>query len=1007
MLIEKVELKNIKPYKERTFTFAPGINVLSGPNGAGKSTVFEAIGYALFGVEAKRFIGKAERFVRKGARQGFVRVHFQADDGRHYVVERGAGRNTLRRLLEKRADGAEEVIPVKDDRELERLLKKILNLAPDGGDLAEQFLNVIGPLQSEFLGPFVKRGQPRTDEFDRILGISAWREAFEQSLALEREARTVIEQKRQLVEEKRAGVATYDQVVADLTKAQAGLRQKREELAKVEAEARHIAHQVAAFEQAKVEMERLEGQLHQVHQQKARFEEALQAVERRLAEARAARKICDDSAASHAAYRQAEGTLKKLREQDRTAKKLREKLQALDAEISSERGRIEAEEKNLSERERELSEELQRMRTHVTSLEEELRTLEREDQHARSELEAFHEFLAKGDELPTPSSIRDAAARYIDELLSVEIEIEDYRQRLSQREALEAAVKQAEMLEKRLKDLERQRAILDARRLQLEEGKQKLARGQCPFFEEGCLNLEQKAGPPTTFFGQRLAEVTSELEAIVGTIDSVTADLQQAQAARNRLVELAEVENQLVRAEQRKNRVMKELEKTLDPYVSGAFLERVHRWIELAPPPRDELSRILDSAGALVFQQTNGLRALREAIEAFSRHLDDLLHRIRWAAEARRNKLDEIHRQTRERYAWCDGQRRQAEEILKKLNREMELLAHTRVRLEQDRRMLAGKITERDSLADQVRLYDDLSERIAEQEHLLSIHQAGYREFEQNIRLAGQLESTEQEAKDIEQRIAVVTGQIVELEEKVAAVRSAYDENAYREARKRQHTLVAAQAALSTEVDTLQSEVTRLEAEKTRMDHIRQALGEAEREIEQYQSTLQFIEDCRAHVFNKVSEQLSERFREEVSQIADRIYRAISARDEELRWGPDYRIELVDFREGNERIRYDEELSGGEMVNAVVALRLALLQMTGSKVGFFDEPTSHLDEVRRANLAQAFRHLHLGQSELGRPWYDQLFLISHDVSFTEITDQIIYLTGTDRTHEAHAEEMEE
>ena len=56
MRIERVELKNIKPFVERSFDFADGVNVLCGMNGAGKSTVFEAIGYALFGVQPQAFL---------------------------------------------------------------------------------------------------------------------------------------------------------------------------------------------------------------------------------------------------------------------------------------------------------------------------------------------------------------------------------------------------------------------------------------------------------------------------------------------------------------------------------------------------------------------------------------------------------------------------------------------------------------------------------------------------------------------------------------------------------------------------------------------------------------------------------------------------------------------------------------------------------------------------------------------------------------------------------------
>lgn len=1006
MLIEKVELKNIKPYRERTFTFAPGINVLSGPNGAGKSTVFEAIGFALFGVEANRFIGKAERFVRKGARQGLVRVHFQADEGRRYVVERRAGTSARRQLAEKKPDGTEEVIPVKNDQELQRILKKILNLTTDACDLADQFLNVIGPLQSEFLTPFLRRGQPRIEEFDRILGISAWRHAFERSLALEREAGNVLSQKRTLVEEKRAQIAAYDQIVADLTRAQTDLLEKQEELKSVEMELQRVSEQVETFDRAREELNKLDLQLSEAREQKGRLEEVRQAAQQRLTDAREAKEICDASASSHTAYRRAEERLRLLREREREARKLWEKFQAREKQIAADRSRIETEETTLSKREQQISEELRSLRQHHDVLAEELRALEAEGQRVRDELEAFTRFLARGDELLTPSSIRDAAIRYINDLVSVETEIEDYRHRLSVRAAREAALAEAEALEKRLKELERERADRMARRMHLEEGNKKLARGQCPFFEEKCLNLAQKGEPPAAFFGERLAAITSELESLSREIDDMSIKLQKAHAAREDLAGLKEVEKQLLKAQQRKEQLMKDLDQTLRPYLSGAFVEQVRRWVESAPSLRDELRRLLEEAGAFKIEQTNDLRRLREATETFTRHLENLLGRLRRVGEGHRNNLDETIRQVRERYAARSGDRKRIQERVEQLERESKEIATARARLNRDREALAQKTIEQDALAQKLRRFDDLPEEINEQEAILKAHQAGYTEYERNIKAAGQLEQAEQEMREAEEGITSINRRIAELKQKANAVRSTYDENAHRQARQRQVDLIERRAGLCAEVQNLTTQTDRLGAEKERMEGIRQAIYELEAEIERYERTLRFIEDLRAHVFNKVSEHLSERFREEVSQIADRIYRAISASDEELRWGPGYRIELVDFHEGRERIRYDEELSGGEMVNAVVALRLALLRTTGSKIGFFDEPTTHLDELRRANLAQAFRTLHVGQGELGRPWYDQLFLISHDVSFTEITDQIIYLTGTNRDDQGHVEETE-
>jgi len=76
-------------------------------------------------------------------------------------------------------------------------------------------------------------------------------------------------------------------------------------------------------------------------------------------------------------------------------------------------------------------------------------------------------------------------------------------------------------------------------------------------------------------------------------------------------------------------------------------------------------------------------------------------------------------------------------------------------------------------------------------------------------------------------------------------------------------------------------------------------------------------------------------------------------------------------------------------MSAVVALQLALLQTIGARITFFDEPTSNLDAARRENLAHAFRAIDVGLEEVTEHWYDQLFLIIHDVSFTNITDQML------------------
>jgi exonuclease SbcC len=196
-------------------------------------------------------------------------------------------------------------------------------------------------------------------------------------------------------------------------------------------------------------------------------------------------------------------------------------------------------------------------------------------------------------------------------------------------------------------------------------------------------------------------------------------------------------------------------------------------------------------------------------------------------------------------------------------------------------------------------------------------------------------------------------------------------------------------ATLHQQIEGLGKDCRRLEGEIEKLKHLRQEIENRLVEKKSFEEKERLVTFLRIRVFKNVSAQLSERFREEISLRADRIYRTIAESDEELLWGENYQIVLRDMAEGEVRERSDDQLSGGQTMSAVVALRLALLQTIGARIAFFDEPTSNLDASRRENLAHAFRAIDVGREEVTEHWYDQLFLISHDVAFTEVTDQMI------------------
>ncbi|MFO7812204.1 MAG: SMC family ATPase, partial [Pelovirga sp.] len=262
--------------------------------------------------------------------------------------------------------------------------------------------------------------------------------------------------------------------------------------------------------------------------------------------------------------------------------------------------------------------------------------------------------------------------------------------------------------------------------------------------------------------------------------------------------------------------------------------------------------------------------------------------------------------------------------------------------------------------------------------------------------------ANQQQAKELDQRRAdlekftkhlkQLQDDLVVREAALSEVEKEYDAVEHEKLRRQKDALWGGVSALGQKLKGLVVDVSRLAVEVDKLKKIEQEIVAKREQIKTYRQKDELVKFLRNRVFRNVSGYLSERFREEISQRANRIYRIISEVDEELAWSDNYQIVLRDMIDGELRERADDQLSGGQIMSAVVALRLAMLQTIGARIAFFDEPTSNLDVTRRENLAHAFRAIDIGKEEVTEHWYDQLFLISHDVAFTEITDQIIPLT---------------
>jgi len=331
MQILSIALKNIKSHRDKELHFVNGINVLSGDNGVGKSTIFEAVGYALFGVDARDFVGNIERFITIGAKKGEIAVTFATDDGETYRVSRSVGAGS-KWLLAKEIGGIFEVEDHAGASETEARIKELLGL-DSGRPLADQYKLVIGPFQNEFLGPFViKQPTKRQEAFDEILGIDAWRKTYKGTSTLLTSVKNKIEILNVEIQGKKEQVVVLPErknelagFIAEAKAQQKELTGKGKTLTETEEHLSILDGQEKTANTSKADIQVLESRIRdgegKIADQKKRVVEAEQAIE-----------TLERTRAGKEAFEAAEANLKSLRDQEKQRREIEKDIGALDKE---------------------------------------------------------------------------------------------------------------------------------------------------------------------------------------------------------------------------------------------------------------------------------------------------------------------------------------------------------------------------------------------------------------------------------------------------------------------------------------------------------------------------------------------------------------------------------------------------------------------------------------------------------------------------------------------------
>lgn len=293
------------------------------------------------------------------------------------------------------------------------------------------------------------------------------------------------------------------------------------------------------------------------------------------------------------------------------------------------------------------------------------------------------------------------------------------------------------------------------------------------------------------------------------------------------------------------------------------------------------------------------------------------------------------------------------------------------------RRLQAEAEAQVDALHAALAKIGDLEQALQANAETLSRNQEAYEAVLMHRQSAERLAQRLQELQALEAARAKAETELIASRATLQEACTEFDQSRYERVRLADRELREELGKLSAIIDLLR---TAQQNDEAQLNALRQAQMEHS-ELESRRRYLlrkkEALETIRA-TLKQAGPYVTEAIVHQVSEVAATIFgELMQDHSRVLTWGTDYGVKLM--TNGVERTF--RQLSGGEQMSAALAVRLALArEMSNLNIAFFDEPTANLDSVRREALAQQIMAVR---------GFNQLFVISHDDTFEQATQNLI------------------
>ncbi|MCU0526207.1 MAG: SMC family ATPase [Elainella sp. Prado103] len=279
----------------------------------------------------------------------------------------------------------------------------------------------------------------------------------------------------------------------------------------------------------------------------------------------------------------------------------------------------------------------------------------------------------------------------------------------------------------------------------------------------------------------------------------------------------------------------------------------------------------------------------------------------------------------------------------------------------------------------QLASFAELEALLGQQQQLRQTYQPAYQTYLQFQKAANQFAPLQAELQTIVTELQGLAADRQMLQTTSEQQRQSYDPQ-HHQAIEAQYQALRSQAdRLAGSLPQQRKLLVEWETQIAQLEEIAQKRDRSRLELKQAEKIRKFITFARK-VYKEAGPRITERYVQTVSREADRLFRELLNRPNvALEWTRDYEIVVQEGAHSRRLVN----LSGGEQMCAALAVRLALLRVLADvDIAFFDEPTTNMDRPRRQSLAEAISNIKT---------FRQLFVISHDDTFEQVTENVIFV----------------